>query len=89
MPDGQGVEVYAVLVPDKGVTDHDRIIRQANAHLAPHQYIKGFTTWPEQDFPRTHTLKVKKHEVLARILKMKEGKEDAATSAAMQEASRK
>jgi long-chain acyl-CoA synthetase len=88
MPDGQGVEVHAVLIPDKGVTDLDAIIRQANAHLAPHQFIKGFTTWPEQDFPRTHTLKVKKHEVLGRILKMKEVKEGEAAQA-MQAASRK
>jgi len=83
MPDGQGVEVYAVLIPDKGVTDHDAIIRQANSHLAPHQFVKGYTIWPDQDFPRTHTLKVKKHEVLARILKMKAAKEDQAAPAAI------
>ena len=25
------------------------------------------TVWPDPDFPRTHTLKVKKHEVLAAL----------------------
>jgi long-chain acyl-CoA synthetase len=87
MPNGQGTEVHAVLICDKGVTDHDAIIRQANAHLAPHQYIKDFTIWPEQNFPITHTLKVKKHEVLAKILKMKEEKQGPAAQA-LQAASR-
>ena len=45
----------------------DVIIRRANEHLAPHQRIRGVTVWPDPDFPRTHTLKVKKHEVLAAL----------------------
>ncbi len=40
------------------------IVQQANKQLASHQQIKGFTIWPEDDFPRTHTLKVKRQEVL-------------------------
>ncbi|HEX9636444.1 MAG TPA: AMP-binding protein [Acidobacteriota bacterium] len=35
----------------------------ANAELAPHQRIQDFTVWPEPDFPRTPTLKVKRVEV--------------------------
>jgi long-chain acyl-CoA synthetase len=39
-------------------------VQQANKQLAAHQQIRGFTLWPEKDFPRTHTLKVKRQEVL-------------------------
>ncbi|MFL5734155.1 MAG: AMP-dependent synthetase/ligase [Chloroflexia bacterium] len=87
LPDnqGQGVEVHAVLIPDKGVTDTGSIVKQANARLAPHQYVKTLTVWPDEDFPRTHTLKVKKHEVLARVLKMRE---EQHTQANLQPASR-
>jgi long-chain acyl-CoA synthetase len=45
----------------------ESIIRDANARLAPHQQIRGYTVWPDPDFPRTHTLKVRKHEVLDRL----------------------
>jgi long-chain acyl-CoA synthetase len=39
-------------------------VQQANKQLASHQQIRGFTIWPETDFPRTHTLKVKRPELL-------------------------
>src|SRR5439155_23814346 len=84
LPSEQGAQVHAVLIRDKDAkgADPEAIVRQANAHLAPHQYVKGVTLWPEDDFPRTHTLKVKKHEVLGRVLKMKAEKEEPAAAAA-------
>ena len=42
-------------------------VQQANKQLASQQQIRGFTLWPDQDFPRTHTLKVKRPEVLERL----------------------
>jgi long-chain acyl-CoA synthetase len=75
MPSEQGEQVYAALICDQSAPDPDSIVKQANAHLAPHQYVKGVTLWPESDFPRTHTLKVKKHEVLATLKKMLAEKE--------------
>ena len=39
-------------------------VRETNEGLADHQRIHGYTVWPLDDFPRTHTLKVKKREVL-------------------------
>ena len=39
-------------------------VQQTNKQLASHQQIRGFTVWPEADFPRTHTLKVKRLELL-------------------------
>lgn len=38
-------------------------IRRANAALGPNQRIAGWRLWPEEDFPRTHTLKVKRDRV--------------------------
>ncbi len=36
----------------------DAIVKAANGHLGPNQRIAGWRLWPEEDFPRTHTLKV-------------------------------
>jgi long-chain acyl-CoA synthetase len=67
LPSAQGPQVHAVLLLDPEAPASDAIIRQANEQLAPHQRIRGVTVWPDPDFPRTHTLKVKKHEVLAAL----------------------
>lgn len=39
------------------------LVRAANARLGQHQRIDDFRIWPEADFPRTHTLKIKRSEV--------------------------
>ncbi len=59
-------EVHAVLLLEDP-TKAKSIVQQANKHLAAHQQIRGFTIWPEQDFPRTHTLKVKRQDVMAQL----------------------
>ena len=38
-------------------------VREANRHLGPNQRIAGWRLWPETDFPRTHTLKVKRDAI--------------------------
>jgi long-chain acyl-CoA synthetase len=38
-------------------------VKTANATLASHQRVAAFRIWPEDDFPRTHTLKVKRDVV--------------------------
>ena len=43
----------------------ERIIKAANADLSMHQRIAGWRRWPEPDFPRTHTLKIRRNEVRA------------------------
>ncbi len=65
-PLGAGLRVHAVLSLEDA-TAADDIVRIANAVLAPHQQIRGTTVWPDPDLPRTHTLKVRKPEVLARL----------------------
>lgn len=58
-----GPIVHAVLLMDDA-TQAKAAIQQANKQLASHQQVRGFTVWPERDFPRTHTLKVKRPELL-------------------------
>ncbi|HEY4227960.1 MAG TPA: AMP-binding protein [Candidatus Limnocylindrales bacterium] len=43
----------------------DGSVKAANATLGPNQRITGWRLWPESDFPRTHTLKVKRDLVRA------------------------
>ncbi len=70
---GQGPEVHAVLLLENAErTTGKSIIQQVNKQLAPHQQIKSFTIWPETDFPRTHTLKVKRQDVLVTLQKLRE-----------------
>jgi long-chain acyl-CoA synthetase len=72
MPSEQGQQVYAVLIfkTDAATRDPEAVIRQANPKLATSQRIRGASGWPDAEFPRTFTLKVKKHEVLKRLLEM-------------------
>jgi long-chain acyl-CoA synthetase len=39
------------------------MVREANSRLGQHQRLDDFRIWPEADFPRTHTLKIKRGEV--------------------------
>ncbi len=65
-PLGAGLRVHAVLLlADAAVAPE--VVAAANARLAPHQQIRGSTVWPDEDLPRTHTLKVRKPDILARL----------------------
>ena len=46
-------------------TGIDAAVKVANAALGPNQRIAGWRLWPDEDFPRTHTLKVKRDQVRA------------------------
>ena len=41
----------------------DAIVKAANADLAVHQRVAAWRLWPDPDFPRTHTLKIKRNDV--------------------------
>ena len=56
----------------------EEAIKEANRSLGIHQRVEGWRIWPEADFPRTHTLKVKRDLVRAWVdadapLKVREG----------------
>ncbi len=38
-------------------------VKAANAALGPNQRIAGWRRWPDEDFPRTHTLKIKRDPI--------------------------
>ena len=73
LADGAGnARVHAVVIPAAAPAEQQRervaeAVRNANARLAPHQRISGFTLWEHGDFPRTNLLKVKRHETLAAL----------------------
>ena len=77
-PDIKDAVVFGLMEKNGGPTVHSVLlmnepdqaksaVKQANKQLASQQQIRGFTVWPDQDFPRTHTLKVKRPEVLERL----------------------
>ena len=45
--------------------DVDAAVKAANATLAVHARVAAWRFWPDADFPRTHTLKVKRDQVRA------------------------
>ena len=65
--EGASARVHAVLLGPRDDHEARRAIEGANARLAEYQQIRDFSVWPDADFPRTATLKVKKHEILATL----------------------
>ena len=41
----------------------DAAVKAANATLGPNQRVAGWRLWPGEDFPRTHTLKIKRDPI--------------------------
>jgi long-chain acyl-CoA synthetase len=79
---GKETEVHAVLLLTKdSEQDGQQIVRGANQHLAPHQQIRGHTVWPEDGFPLTPTLKVRRADVADRLVQM-HSEADAGTAVA-------
>ena len=64
---GPSVEVHAALILEDPEAAPE-VVAWANGQLAEQQRVRGFTVWPDEDFPRTHTLKVKKQLVIDAIL---------------------
>jgi long-chain acyl-CoA synthetase len=65
-PLGADLREHALLLLADPSVEAD-VIQTANRRLAPHQQIRGSTPWPDPDLPRTHTLKVRKPDILARL----------------------
>src|SRR5439155_25317158 len=54
-----------VLLRDGAAWDPQALLARANEQLASHQRLQAIERWPEPDFPRTRTLKVKRSDILA------------------------
>ncbi|MEK6225688.1 MAG: AMP-binding protein [Chloroflexota bacterium] len=66
---GEDIQVHGVfLVKDKEQVAS--IVRDTNVKLSGSQQIRGWTIWPEDEFPTTPTQKVKKRFVVERVLNM-------------------
>ena len=78
LPKGSSVEVHAALILNEA-EDPDAVVAWANSQLAEQQRVRGFTVWPEEDFPRTHTLKVRKPVLIERLLGNTAAEEPAAS----------
>ena len=57
----------AILIPAGTADDNalEAAVKQANATLSPQQRVRRWVRWASADFPRTHTLKVRRDEVKA------------------------
>jgi long-chain acyl-CoA synthetase len=58
-----GPEPLAVLLLRDLHADTEAMISRVNDLLAPHQQLRRWFVWPDEDFPRTATQKVRKHLV--------------------------
>lgn len=80
---GSGEEVHAVLVADDSGRALEDVIAEANRSLDELHRITGFSVWPDQELPKTTTLKVQKFMVRKRL------QESFATGSAAAESSDK
>ncbi len=61
---GGGARLHAYLIPARPTdraSDPQSLLARANTRLATHQRVSTASWWPEADFPRTSTLKVRRH----------------------------
>jgi long-chain acyl-CoA synthetase len=62
-----GAQAAAHAVDEAGVAavraQIERIVKATNQELGVHQRIDAWRLWPEPDFPRTHTLKIRRDTV--------------------------
>ncbi len=61
---GQGVEALHRDPGELGA-EIDAAVKRANATLGINQRVSAWRLWPDADFPRTHTLKVKRDRIRA------------------------
>ncbi|MBA3515893.1 MAG: AMP-binding protein [Pyrinomonadaceae bacterium] len=65
-----GPEPLAVLILRDGKASAREVIERANESLAQHQRVRRWAVWPEADFPRTTTHKVRK-PLVAELIKVR------------------
>jgi long-chain acyl-CoA synthetase len=77
---GANAEPIAVLILRNHATDPARVVENANHNLAEYQHIRRWIIWPDQDFPRTSTQKLRKAEIAEAAQKMIASSEQAVRS---------
>jgi long-chain acyl-CoA synthetase len=74
-----GPEPAAALILKPGSTASE-VVRRANERLAPFQQIRRWIEWPDADFPRTTTHKIRKNLVTEAISKSSSQKSEESSS---------
>ncbi|MGH9433006.1 MAG: AMP-binding protein, partial [Terriglobia bacterium] len=64
--EGNSVPCAALILRGAGA-DPAAAVKRANLRLAPYQQIRHWILWPDEDFPRTATLKPRLGEIEARV----------------------
>jgi len=67
LPLERGERVHAALLMETGA-DPLEAVRRANERLLPRQRVRGHTAWPDEDFPRGPTGKIRKALVRERAI---------------------
>jgi long-chain acyl-CoA synthetase len=76
-----GPEPLAVLILSNESSDPGDAVKEANQRLNQYQQIRRWIVWPEPDFPRTPTRKVRKPVVTDTVRRaMKDGADGSSTS---------
>jgi long-chain acyl-CoA synthetase len=70
----RGPEPLAVLIMNDPGADPSAAVERANESLARHQHVRRWQVWPDSDFPRTPTQKVRKRDILERFTTKRNGK---------------
>jgi long-chain acyl-CoA synthetase len=73
------MHVHAVLLLKDPSVAAD-VVASANERLGGHQQVRGYSIWPDDDFPRTPTLKVKKAQ-LSEWVRAEQSGRDASAAA--------
>jgi long-chain acyl-CoA synthetase len=60
--------ICAVLLLKDSTADCKQIVAAANQKLAAYQHITAWQVWPETDFPRSITKKIKRDEVMKQVV---------------------
>jgi len=67
---GGNAEPAAGLILKNGEADAGSVIDQANRSLADYQRVLRYVVWPDEDFPRTSTLKPRRAEIAETVRQM-------------------
>ncbi|MEI7579244.1 MAG: AMP-binding protein [bacterium] len=65
----EGEQIWAVLLTKLPLPQITTLINEVNKKLSIYQQINQYWQWPEPDFPRTHTKKIKTLQVKEQITK--------------------
>lgn len=69
-----GTQIYVALLLNDLTINARSLVDKVNENLASYQRVNDFMIWPQDDFPRSVTKKIKKEEVLALIMDKQAGK---------------